>query len=187
MGHVRIATEGDATAIAAIYAPYVRETAFTFEEQAPSPEEMGARLRKILEGHPYLVFEEDGAVLGYAYASPHKERAAYRWSVDVAIYVAASAHRRGIGRALYGSLLDILVRQGFHTAYGGVTLPNEKSIGLHEAMGFRHFATYPEVGFKFGEWRDVGWWGLTLSANDRPGEPVPFPAIAAQAHAAPAR
>jgi phosphinothricin acetyltransferase len=174
MGQVRIATEADATAIASIYAPYVRDTVFTFEEQAPSPEEMGARLRKIIVGHPFLVFQEDGAVLGYAYASPHKERAAYRWSVDVAVYVAASEHRRGIGRALYGSLLDILARQGFHTAYAGVTLPNENSIGLHEAMGFRHFATYPEVGFKFGEWRDVGWWTLPLSPNDRPSEPVAF-------------
>jgi phosphinothricin acetyltransferase len=177
MGHVRVATEADAGAVAVIYAPYVRGTAITFEERAPSPEDMATRIRNILDGHPFLVFEEAGAVLGYAYASSHKERAAYRWSVDVAVYVAAEAHRRGVGRLLYSRLLDILARQGFHTAYAGITVPNENSIGLHEAMGFRHIGTYGEVGFKFGEWRDVGWWGRPISASDRPGEPVPFPAL----------
>lgn len=176
MGHVRIAREADAEAVAAIYAPYVLQTPITFEERAPSPEDMAARMRKILESHPFLVFEQDGAVLGYAYASPHKQRAAYRWSVDVAVYVAAAVHRRGIGRALYSRLLDILARQGFHTAYAGITVPNDNSIGLHQAMGFRHIGTYREVGFKLGEWRDVGWWGLSISASDRPGEPAPFSA-----------
>jgi L-amino acid N-acyltransferase YncA len=177
MGHVRVATEADAGAVAAIYAPYVLRTAISFEEQAPSPEDMAARMRKILEGHPFLVFEEDGAVLGYAYASPHKERAAYRWSVDVAVYVAAAAHRRGIGRLLYARLLGILARQGFHMAYAGITLDNENSVGLHEAMGFRLVGAFSEAGFKFGQWRDVGWWGRPLSASDRPGEPVPFAAL----------
>ena len=178
MGQVRVASEADAAAVAASYAPYGLQTAITFEEQAPSAEDMAARMRKILQGHPFLVFEEAGAVLGYAYASPHKERSAYRWSVDVAIYVAAAAHRRGIGRALYGRLLEILARQGFHTAYAGITMPNESSIGLHEAMGFRLIGAYGEVGFKFGEWRNVGWWGLAISPSSRPSEPVPFPALA---------
>jgi phosphinothricin acetyltransferase len=96
----------------------------------------------------------------------------------VAVYVAATAHRRGVGRALYGRLLEILARQGFHMAYAGISLPNANSVGLHEAMGFRHIGTYREVGFKFGEWRDVGWWGLPISANDCPGEPVRFSALA---------
>jgi len=177
MGQVRVASEADAAAVAAIYAPYVLQTAITFEEQAPPPEAMAARIRKILEGHPFLVFEEAGAVLGYAYASPHKERSAYRWSVDVAIYVAATAHRRGIGRQLYGRLLQVLRRQGFHTAYAGITMPNDNSVGLHEALGFRFIGAYGEVGFKFGEWRNVGWWGLAISPSDRPSEPVPFAAL----------
>jgi L-amino acid N-acyltransferase YncA len=174
MARIRIATETDAGAVAAIYASYVRDTVISFEEQAPSPDEMAGRIRTLLKNYPFLVFEDDGAVRGYAYASPHGERSAYRWSVDVTVYVEAEAHRRGVGRSLYRPLLDILVRQGFHAAYAGITLPNDKSVGFHEAMGFRHIGTYDEVGFKLGAWRDVGWWGLRLSHEDRPSEPVPF-------------
>jgi len=179
MAGVRIATEDDALAVATIYAPYVRDTVISFEEVPPSEDEMRGRIRNILRTHPFLVYEDDDRVVAYAYASQHRERAAYRWSTDVTVYAAADVHRRGIGRALYRRLLEILVRQGFHAAFAGITLPNEKSVGLHEAMGFGFIGTYHEVGFKFGAWRDVGWWGLALESGPSCGEPTPFPEMRA--------
>jgi len=107
-------------------------------------------------------------VLGFAYAGPHGARAAYRWSANVSAYVAGEAHRRGIGRALYAELFGLLRRQGFHALFAGITLPNDKSVGLHEAMGFTHLGTYHEVGFKLGRWRDVGYWRLGLRNADAP-------------------
>jgi L-amino acid N-acyltransferase YncA len=176
---VRIATEQDASAVAGIYAPYVRDTAISFEEVTPSQDEMGRRIRKTLATHPFLVFEDGDTVVAYAYASQHRERAAYRWSVDVAVYAAPEVHRRGVGRALYGCLLETLARQGFHAAFAGITLPNEKSVGLHEAIGFQQVATYAEVGFKLGAWRDVGWWRLPLCGGSPRGEPIAFPDLPA--------
>lgn len=177
MAGVRVATENDAAAVAGIYAPYVRDTAISFEELPPSPDDMSSRIRKTLATHPFLVFEDGGSVVAYAYASPHRERPAYRWSADVAIYAAPEIHRRGVGRALYASLLDILARQGFHAAFAGITLPNEKSVGLHEAMGFEHVGIYSEVGFKLGSWRDVGWWQHRIASGSRSGAPIAFPEL----------
>lgn len=175
MGGVRIATEDDAEAVTAIYGPYVRDTAISFEEAVPSAAEMRRRIGKTLITHPFLIFEAE-EVLGYAYASPHKERAAYRWSVDATVYVAGEAHGRGIGRALYARLFEILALQGFHRTYAGITLPNEKSVGLHRAMGFRRIGTYPQVGFKLGAWRDVSWWARPLGGGSS-SEPLLFPTI----------
>ena len=112
-------------------------------------------------------------MLGYAYASRHRERAAYQWSVDVSVYVRADAHRRGIGRALYTALLRIVTAQGFYGAYAGITLPNASSVGLHEAMGFRAVGVYRAVGYKLGAWHDVGWWDL--DARCTPGVAPPPP------------
>ena len=111
-------------------------------------------------------------VLGYAYASRHRDRAAYQWSIDVSVYVRADAHRRGIGRALYAALLRIVTAQGFYRAYAGITLPNASSVGLHEAMGFRPVGVYRAVGYKLGAWHDVGWWDLALAAAG-PAPPPP--------------
>ncbi|HUO23080.1 MAG TPA: arsinothricin resistance N-acetyltransferase ArsN1 family B [Caulobacteraceae bacterium] len=176
MAGVRIARADDARAIAAIYAPYVRDTPISFEEDAPTPEEMRERVIKTLRTHPYLVYENegDGAVVAFAYAAPLRERVAYRWTVEVAIYADAAVHGRKIGRALYSRLLADLARQGFHTAFAGIALPNDKSVGLHEAMGFRHVGTFSEVGFKLGSWRDVGWWQVTIGQGAPRAEPVPF-------------
>jgi L-amino acid N-acyltransferase YncA len=168
---VRIARPEDAPAIQAIYAPYVAETAISFELEPPSVEDVAGRMKRAGSAFPWLVFEQRGQVLGYAYASAHRERAAYGWSADSTVYVARGAHRRGIGRALYGRLISILGLQGFHCLFGGITLPNAGSVALHEACGFRHVGVYREVGFKLGAWHDVGWWGLHL--NRPPGEPVP--------------
>lgn len=174
METVRIATPEDGAALAAIYQGYVLNTPISFEETPPSPAEMAARIGKVLPDYPFLVFEEDGEILAYAYASRHRERTAYRWACDVGVYAAPSAHRRGIGRRLYTVLLDLLRRQGFHTAHAGITLPNENSVGLHEAMGFSPVGVWREVGFKSGAWRDVGWWQRMIGSGPPTGEPAPF-------------
>jgi phosphinothricin acetyltransferase len=172
---IRLATRSDAEAIRAIYAPVVERTATSFEEAPPSVEEIGRRIGATLDRFPWLVFEEAGAVRAYAYAGEHRQRAAYRWSVDVSIYVAEEAKRRGLGRALYAALFDILRTQGFRCAFAGITLPNPASVGLHEAMGFTPVGVYRSVGFKLDRWHDVGWWQLPLGPfPSDPGEPVPF-------------
>jgi len=175
---IRVATVEDAGAVAEIYAPYVKDSAISFEIEPPTPSEMAGRIARILETHPWLVLQEEGRVIGYAYAGAHAPRAAYRWSVDVTAYMRADARRKGHARALYTRLFEILVRQNFHAAYAGITLPNEPSVGFHEAMGFAPVGVYREVGFKMGAWRDVGWWGKTLGpAPATPAEPVPFAAL----------
>jgi L-amino acid N-acyltransferase YncA len=172
--NVRVAVVADAPAIQAIYAPMVERTAISFEQEAPSIEEMAQRITTTLDLYPYLVAERDGQVVGYAYASPHRAREAYRWAVDVTVYIDPAAHRNGIGRALYQQLLPLLVRQGYHAAYAGIALPNAGSVGLHEALGFTHIGTYPEVGFKHGQWHDVGYWRKALDGSTPPRSIIPF-------------
>ena len=171
---VRTATEADAAAVQAIYAPVVRDTAISFEEEPPTVSEMARRIAATLETHPFLVFEEAGQVLGFAYAGALRVRAAYRWSAEITAYVDERARRRGIGRALYDGLLDILARQRFHAAFAGVALPNPASVALIEAVGFTHLGTYAEVGFKFGRWHDVAWWRRPLASGPPAGEPIAF-------------
>jgi len=134
----------------------------SFEIDAPTPGEMARRIADYGRSHAWLVAVSDGAVAGYAYGSPHRTRAAYDSSCDVAVYVAPAHSRRGIGRALYGDLLPRLADKGLHAAFAGIALPNEASIGLHEAMGFTPVGIYREVGWKLGAWRDVGWWQRLL-------------------------
>jgi phosphinothricin acetyltransferase len=175
---VRVATPEDAEACRAIYAPVVVDTAISFETEPPDAAEMAARIARTLQTHPWLVAEADGEVLGYAYASPHRDRAAYRWSVDVTAYVAEAARSRGVGRALYKRLIRVLRLQGFAAAFGGITLPNPASVALHEAVGFKPVGVYPHVGYKHGRWRDTGWWGLVLDPSEaEPQEPTPFAAL----------
>jgi phosphinothricin acetyltransferase len=169
---IRAATEQDAAALQQIYAPFCERSAVSFEITAPTPDEMRKRIQKITAQYPWLVCEADGAVLGYAYACAHRERAAYRWAVDVAVYVGEGRRRSGVGRALYASLFRILVQQGYYRAYAGITLPNPGSVGLHEAMGFAPVGVYRMVGYKAGAWRDVGWWALSLQPErGEPAEP----------------
>ena len=159
---IRSAITADAPAIQAIYAPIVRDTVISFETEIPTVQEIAQRIDDTLSTHPYLVAEIDGVVAGYAYASQHRSRPAYRWSADVTVYVAAEARRSGLGRALYGRLLPMLTEQQFHAAFAGIALPNPASVGLHEAMGFTPVGVYREVGYKFGRWCDVGWWQRLL-------------------------
>ena len=170
---VRLATQTDAAAIAAIYAPYVEDTRISFEEVAPGAAEMAMRMSNPL--YPWLVAEQDGRVAGFANSSAFRARRAYRWSVEVGIYVAPDAKRCGLGRSLFGSLLDLLTAQGFVSAIGAIALPNEPSVGFHEALGFTHAGTYSGVGFKLGEWADVGLWQRELAPRmNLPAEPQPF-------------
>lgn len=167
---IRLATLDDAEQIQAIYAPYCH-TPISFEMEPPSINEMRGRMAKILGAYPWLAYEQDEEVLGYAYAGQHRERAAYRWSVDVSVYVRQGRQRRGLGRALYTSLFALLRLQSYVNAYAGVTLPNSASVGLHEAMGFELVGVYRQVGFKYGSWYDVAWYQLLL--QPRPREPLP--------------
>ena len=156
---IRQATSDDAAAIAAIYAPLVRDTIVSFEEEAPSAEEMAER---IAASHTWLVAEEDGEVVGYAYAARFHPRAAYRWSAEVSIYLAPEARGRGIGKRLVADLLDRLRAMGFVNAFGGTALPNPASERLLEAFGFKQVALWENAGFKFDAWHDVSWRQLTL-------------------------
>jgi L-amino acid N-acyltransferase YncA len=163
----------DAAACAAIYAPHVEGSVVSFEEQAPDAAEMAARIERYAAGHAWLVAERAGRVVGYAYAFPFQERPAYRWSAGVSVYVAEGERGRGVGRALYEALFARLRERRFRMACAGITLPNEASVGLHESLGFEQAGLNPEIGWKNGAWRDVGWWQLELAP---PGEgPPPEP------------
>jgi phosphinothricin acetyltransferase len=170
---IRPATVEDSAQIAAIYAPFVEHSHVSFEENAPDAAEMRERIASYTEKYPWLVAEERGQILGYAYACAHRSRAAYRWSVDSAIYVRESAQGRGVGKALYSELFRILKLQGFRSVYAGVSLPNDASIALHRSLGFAEVGIYRRVGYKDGAWRDTLWWQLQLDSDDaRPEEPV---------------
>jgi L-amino acid N-acyltransferase YncA len=171
MATVRFAEAGDAAAIAEIYRPEVEASAISFETEAPDAAEMARRIAATLERVPWLVCARADEVLGYAYASRHRERAAYRWCVDASAYVHLDWRRHGVGRALYTALFALLVEQGFYAAHAGITLPNRASVALHESVGFRPVGVYPRVGYKLGAWHDVGWWQLPL--RERVGEPPP--------------
>ncbi|MBX9662797.1 arsinothricin resistance N-acetyltransferase ArsN1 family B [Novosphingobium sp.] len=159
---IRDARPEDAQACAAIYRPHVEGSWVSFELEAPDAEEMARRIADYGKSHAWLVAERDGAIAGYAYGSPHRTRAAYASSCDVAIYVSAAFPRAGVGRALYGELLPRLKAKGFHAAFAGIAQPNPASIALHEACGFTPVGVYREVGWKMGAWRDVGWWQRVL-------------------------
>lgn len=176
---IRVATPTDGATAAAIYAPIVRDTAISFEVDPPDAAEMARRIEATSRRYPWLVADRDGETLGYVYAGPHRERAAYGWSVETTVYVHEDARGRGVGRALYRSLLALLELQGAHSAYAGITLPNEASVGLHEALGFALVGIYREVGWKLGAWHDVGWWQRSFPALDAaPAELRPFAELA---------
>jgi L-amino acid N-acyltransferase YncA len=153
----------DAPACAAIYAPYVKDTAISFEEIPPSTAEMAARIDRLAKTHAWLVAEDGHEILGYAYACPHRERAAYRYTTEVSVYVDTRHQRRGAGRQLYESLLRLLSERGYQVALAVIGLPNDPSVAFHESFGFEPAGVYHRLGFKFDEWWDVGWWQLDLA------------------------
>jgi phosphinothricin acetyltransferase len=165
----------DGAACAAIYAPYVTGSGVSFEDVAPTAQQFGDRIAATSARYPWLVLEDGGRVVGYAYASQHRARAAYRWAVDVAVYVDSGQHGRGAGRRLYEALLELLRRQRLRIACAGIALPNDASVGLHRALGFEHVGTYRDIGWKAGAWRDVSWWQLQLAPGAGDDGPPPEP------------
>lgn len=181
MIRIRLALETDAEVLATVYSPFVEQTAISFETNPPGRDEMRRRIVETTAAYPWLVCEVEGEVVGYAYATQHRARAAYRWSVDTSAYIGAAHHRRGIGRGLYASLFDVLRAQGFFSAYAGITLPNVASVGLHEAVGFEKLGIYESVGYKLEKWHDVGWWQLVLQArSETPDEPLALSTVMAR-------
>jgi len=168
---IRFALPADAPALLAIYAPYITDTFISFEYEVPSLAEFARRIATIQQQLPYLVAEVDGRLLGYAYASKHRDRMAYQWSVDTSVYIHPDGHRQGIGRQLYNRLFDLLRQQGYYTVYAGITIPNPKSESFHQSMGFELVGTYHNVGYKMGAWRSVSWLQFTLQSYQL--EPVP--------------
>lgn len=161
----------DGAACARVYVPAVIDAVASLERHAPDADEMRARIEHVSARYPWLVAEVDGEVVGYAYATVHNERWAYRWATNTSVYVAPSHQRRGVGRALYAALLPLLVRQGFYVACAGITLPNPASVALHESFGYEPVGIYPRVGFKNGRWWGVGWWLAQL--RDQPDGQLP--------------
>ena len=172
---VRLAIREDLPQILAIYAPYITDTSFSFEYTVPEEAEFAQRFHKITRQFPWLVWEEDGRVLGYAYGSLPFERAAYRWCGEVSVYLHPDAHRRGIGTALYRALEEIMRLQGYRSVYAIITAGNTGSLAFHEAQGYRHVARFPLCGFKFGIWQDVVWMEKILNTVDSPMN-FPLPA-----------
>jgi L-amino acid N-acyltransferase YncA len=153
----------------------VRDTAVSFEVEPPTGAVMAERISGTLGTHPWLVAEREDVVVGFAYAGKHSQRAAYRWTADVTVYVADTERRTGVGRQLYRVLLATLRLQGFRSAFAEIVLPNPGSIRLHEAMGFRHVGIHHDIGHKLGRWHDIGYWRLGLADGpEPPNEPVSF-------------
>jgi len=160
---IRPATTGDAAQLCDIYNHYVLKTPITFEEQAVSVNEMQQRIEQTLQTLPWLVWDEENSIRGFSYASKWKTRCAYRYSVESTVYIRPDASGKGFGSQLYSELLGRLKRQGFHTVIGGIALPNAASVTLHEKFGFEKIAHFRQVGNKFGQWIDVGYWQLILA------------------------
>ena len=178
---VRAAAAADTPAVAAIYAPLVTSSAVTFEEQPPRPDEIGRRMLAPPR-LPWLVGDDDGRVAGYAYASAHRARPAYRWSAECSVYLDPAYQGRGLGRRLYERLIAEIGGLGYRSLYAGIALPNPASVGLHEALGFTPAGVFRDVGYKLGAWRDVGWWQFALTGpsgpdgtDGAPAEPRPWP------------
>ena len=172
---LRSATAADIPAILEIYAPYVRDTAVTFETEVPTAADMDGRRSAIQSRSPFLVATDGDSLAGYAYASPHRARQAYQWAVESSVYVAPTAQRAGAGRALYRALLALLDAQGFAKVYAGISLPNPASETFHVEMGFTDIGVYRAVGFKAGAWTDVKWLEYTLTAATAKTPPAPTP------------
>jgi len=178
MANLRLATPADAAGILNIYAPYIENTSLTFETEVPSVADFADRISHYLENWPWLVYEIDGKIAGYTYASRHRERTAYQWSVESSVYIHSDFHRSGIARILYTALFQLLKLQGFNTVYAVINLPNDKSVAFHEKLGFTYFATYEKVGYKLGQWKNVGWWKLSVNEyGDEPPAPIKFSKI----------
>lgn len=169
---LRLANTADAKQLLQIYAPYVTDTAITFEYEVPSLAEFEGRIASVLKIYPYLVCENQGIPVGYAYASPYRTRAAYQWDVETSIYLHPNAQGKGIATALYDALLSLLQLQGVHNAYACITYPNERSIRFHDTYGFHKIGVFRKAGYKLGMWRDVIWLEKALMSHQNEPQPV---------------
>jgi L-amino acid N-acyltransferase YncA len=169
---IRDAVEADAAGCLAIYEPYVTSSVVSFEITLPSVEQMAARISAATGTHAWLVLEDPGRIVGYAYGHRFAERAAYRWACETSIYLELGRRRTGGGRALYEALLARLAERGYRRALAGMSLPNEASVGFHRALGFEPVGVYRQIGWKNGAWHDVVWMQKTIAiAPDPPAEP----------------
>jgi phosphinothricin acetyltransferase len=175
---IRLANKDDAKGILDIYNPYIENTSFTFETEVPSLNDFQKRIEDYLDNWPWLVCEDNGIIAGYAYSSKYRERKGYQWGVESSVYIHDDYLLLGIGKALYEALLEILKKQGFRNVYAVINLPNERSVKFHEKCGFTFLAIYPNVGYKLGEWKNVGWWQIILNEFClEPEPPVKFSEI----------
>ena len=172
---IRPVTIEDAEAVLNIYKPYIETTAITFETSIPAIEDFISRIKTNTEKYPWLVAEDNENIIGYAYASKHREREAYQWCVESSVYVLEEYHRKGIAKELYSKLFDILQQCGYVNVYAGITLPNPKSHSFHTKMGFEPVGIYKNIGYKLGKWHDVEWLVKTLSEHvSNPASPSKF-------------
>ena len=165
---IRFAKPSDAATLLAIYTPYVENTAITFEYEVPTIEDFATRIAKTLEKYPYLVAEEDGLILGYAYSSTYYARAAYDWAVELSVYVSQDARGYGVGSKLYDTLEDLLDQMGYVHFLACISLPNEASLALHRKRAYQQVAHFPKIGYKFNRWHDIVWLQKSLDKEARP-------------------
>jgi L-amino acid N-acyltransferase YncA len=168
---IRLAKQEDAKGILEIYSPYILNTSFTFETVVPTENEFAERISSYLENWPWLVYEIDGIIAGYAYGAKYRERSGYQWCVESSIYLHDQFMKKGMGTKLYKALFEILKQQGYRNVYAVINLPNDRSVKFHERCGFKWFANYENVGYKLGRWKTVGWWQLII--NEYINEPEP--------------
>ena len=166
--NIRLARPSDAATLLAIYAPYVENTAITFEYEVPTIEDFTNRIAKTLEKYPYLVAEEDGLILGYAYASTYYARAAYDWAAELSVYVSQDARGKRVGSRLYDELEDLLDQMGYMHFLACISLPNEASLALHQKRGYQQVAHFPKIGYKFERWHDIVWLQKSLDKQAGP-------------------
>lgn len=179
--NIRLAEPSDSAGILAIYAPYIRDTSLTFELEVPNETDFGRRIEAYQHNWPWLLAEENGKIAGYAYATRHRERAGYQWSVECSIYMADEFQGKGSADRLYKTLLHLLKMQGFRNVYAVINLPNDRSVAFHERLGFQYKFTFENVGYKLGRWKNVGWWMLQLNPYDEnPGTPISFDQLCQQ-------
>ena len=177
MSYIRPANTTDAIKIREIYSPFITDSAVSFETEVPEVSEIERRMSAGMERFPWLVYD-DGNIGGYVYASPHRDRAAYQWACECSVYLDPAYRGKGVAKHLYAALFEILKIQGLVNVYAGITLPNDNSIKLHEACGFRQMAMYENVGYKKGIWHNVGWWTLQLNEPMlQPPPPLKFPEL----------
>ena len=169
---IRLAKPSDARSLLDIYAPYVENTAITFEYEVPTIEDFAIRIEKTLEKYPYLVSEEDGVVLGYAYASTYYARAAYDWAVELSVYVSLDSRGQGVGSKLYDALEEMLEQMGYIHFLACISLPNEASLALHRKRGYQQVAHFPKIGYKFERWHDIVWLQKSLDKQAKPIKPL---------------